>query len=265
MMLIPQRLALALQADGWWVRSDIIWAKPNPMPESVTDRPTKSHEYIWLLSKSKDYFWDQEAVKEGISSLPANIERRKYSKSKGHKTTANPDNNWEDGDLPEHVNSRNLRTVWNIATQPYSGAHYATYPEELVLRCLKAATSERGCCPKCGKMWEREVEKQQDTTRPKSRPVGDARGKSPSDFRAGTPQQGSQIVHTTTLGFRPGCACDLPPVPATILDPFAGSGTTLLVAKRMGLSAIGLDLSYQYLRENAWERVGMNAPVMKGI
>ena len=72
-------------------------------------------------------------------------------------------------------------------------------------------------------------------------------------------------MHTTTLGFRPGCACDLPPVPATILDPFAGSGTTLLVAKRMGLSAIGLDLSYQYLRENAWERVGMNAPVMKGI
>ena len=68
-----------------------------------------------------------------------------------------------------------------------------------------------------------------------------------------------------TLGFRPACTCDLPPIPATILDPFAGSGTTLLVAKRMGLSAIGLDLSYQYLRENAWERVGMNAPVMKGI
>ena len=72
-------------------------------------------------------------------------------------------------------------------------------------------------------------------------------------------------MHTTTLGFRPGCACDLPPVPATILDPFAGSGTTLLVAKRMGLSAIGLDLSYQYLRENAWERVGMNAPILEGI
>ena len=248
---------------GWYIRSDIIWAKPNPMPESVTDRPTKSHEYIWLLSKSKDYFWDQEAVKEGISSLPANIERRKYSKSKGHKTTANPDNNWEDGDLPEHVNSRNLRTVWNIATQPYSGAHYATYPEELVLRCLKAATSERGCCPKCGKMWEREVE------RDDKRHWTERNEYTNSKYQLGNNISGRDDGRADfakpefrTLGFLPGCACDLPPVPATILDPFAGSGTTLLVAKRMGLNAVGLDLSYQYLRENAWERVGMGQPVM---
>jgi len=248
---------------GWYVRSDIIWAKPNPMPESVTDRPTKSHEYIWLLAKSAKYFWDAEAVREG---------EQIWTRKAGGYT--NEGQRRPDGRMPYRGGfagkdtttiGRNLRDVWTIATQPYSGAHYATYPEELVLRCLKAATSERGCCPKCGKMWEREVEKQQDTTRPKSRPVGDARGKSPSDFRAGTPQQGSQIVHTTTLGFRPGCACDLPPVPATILDPFCGSGTTLLVAKRMGLKAIGLDLSYQYLRENAWERVGMNAPILEGI
>jgi hypothetical protein len=267
MMLIPQRLALALQADGWWVRSDIIWAKPNPMPESCKDRPTKSHEYIWLLAKSKDYFWDQEAVRENyLMDHGGIVIGRGKRESVNIRGGFNPGmDRAANGGYPQTQSGRNLRTVWNIATQPYSGAHYATYPEELVLRCLKAATSERGCCPKCGKMWEREVEKQQDTTRPKSRPVGDARGKSPSDFRAGTPQQGSQIVHTTTLGFRPGCACDLPPVPATILDPFCGSGTTLLVAKRMGLKAIGLDLSYQYLRENAWERVGMNAPILEGI
>jgi DNA modification methylase len=270
MMLIPQRLALALQADGWWVRSDIIWAKPNPMPESVTDRPTKSHEYIWLLSKSKDYFWDQEAVRE--PNEPGTLIRYKPGERiPNHRKFGGSDRctpEFLDGQIFQN-NGRNLRTVWNIATQPYSGAHYATYPEELVLRCLKAATSERGCCPKCGRQFERVTENKTHfeggsgkagRTAEEINSTGKWAG-----IQYGTNLKLGPVVDTTTLGFRPGCACDLPPIPATILDPFCGSGTTLLVAKRMGLNAIGLDLSYQYLRENAWERVGMNAPVMKGI
>jgi DNA modification methylase len=266
MMLIPQRLALALQADGWWVRSDIIWAKPNPMPESVTDRPTKSHEYIWLLAKSKDYFWDQEAVKEAAQL--STLERDKYPRTGNPKAIYDGFVNCLNPKTSEYLDSssgRNLRTVWNIATQPYSGAHYATYPEELVLRCLKAATSERGCCPKCGKMWEREVERENESNWEMRKKLGATGG----CMEKGAKQQiGSGWSHhlpsrdNTTLGFRPSCAHDLPPIPATILDPFAGSGTTLLVAKRMGLSAIGLDLSYQYLRENAWKRIGISQEVL---
>jgi DNA modification methylase len=267
MMLIPQRLALALQADGWWVRSDIIWAKPNPMPESVTDRPTKSHEYIWLLAKSKDYFWDSEAIREphidferganGTRIGWSDEEREEPGNRRG--TALNIDRNGNK--RAYNPSGRNARTVWNIATQPYSGAHYATYPEELVLRCLKAATSERGCCPKCGKMWERIIESS-GITRERNLKINT--DKALAGINETHRLNGKDYVHATiaTNSFRPSCACDLPPIPATILDPFCGSGTTLLVAKRMGLSAIGLDLSYQYLRENAWERVGMGQPVM---
>jgi len=155
----------------------------------------------------------------------------------------------------------------------------------LVLRCLKAATSERGCCPKCGKMWEREVEKSDaahdgktrtkfpdnwdtapgshGTIHKEGRSNGTAAKRLALLRQAARERGGEYSSNTTTLGFRPGCACDLPPIPATILDPFAGSGTTLLVAKRVGLNAIGLDLSYQYLRENAWERVEMRQPRME--
>lgn len=279
MMLIPQRLALALQADGWWVRSDIIWAKPNPMPESVTDRPTKSHEYIWLLAKSKDYFWDQEAVREAIKDVTIQrLGQNNFANQKGGAKDPKTGNRserrtlenlkeryskegvWDDRFTgyelwKEKGIGRNIRTVWEIPTQPYSGAHYATYPEELVLRCLKAAISERGCCPKCGKQWERMIDRMSPGKHESEKQTVDSgRGNGGDRSKHAEPS-----VNLTT-GFRPSCSHDLPPVPATILDPFAGSGTTLLVAKRMGLNAIGLDLSYQYLRENAWQRVQMTQP-----
>jgi DNA modification methylase len=103
---IPWRVAFALQADGWYLRSDIIWHKPNPMPESVTDRPTKAHEYVFLLSKSTRYFYDAEAIAEQAE-----------------------------------LNTRNARTVWPIATKPFKGAHFATMPSELAERCIKAGSA----------------------------------------------------------------------------------------------------------------------------
>ncbi len=139
---IPWRVAFALQADGWYLRADIIWAKPNPMPESVTDRPTKAHEYVFLLSKSSRYFFDQDAVRESASWA-----------------------RWGDQTTPKHANSdngawmkpkskaeleakaetgRNVRSVWEIATQPYPEAHFATYPEDLVRRCILAGSPLNG-------------------------------------------------------------------------------------------------------------------------
>lgn len=135
---IPWRVAFALQADGWYLRSDIIWHKPNPMPESVTDRPTKSHEYVFLLSKSARYYYDADAIRELDSDKPSgNLTRRiadwsDWQRPADHLGSAIP---WEpDG------SGRNARSVWSITTRPYSGAHFATFPPELPERCIKAGS-----------------------------------------------------------------------------------------------------------------------------
>jgi len=140
---IPWRVAFALQADGWYLRSDIIWAKPNPMPESVTDRPTKAHEYLFLLSKSARYYFDGEAVRLPISqyndgriSVAPHDGNSGRVLSEGHRK-----NEWREYD---EIKGANIRTVWTIATQPYPGAHFATFPEALVEPCVKAGSPEGG-------------------------------------------------------------------------------------------------------------------------
>lgn len=130
---IPWRVAFALQADGWYLRSDIIWHKPNPMPESVTDRPTKAHEYVFLLSKSARYYYDAAAIAEPLET-PAH--------APGNKKV---DASRNDADQMQKVwglsGTRNARTVWTVATSPYSGAHFATMPPELAERCVKAGSA----------------------------------------------------------------------------------------------------------------------------
>ena len=133
---IPWRVAFALQADGWFLRSDIIWHKPNPMPESITDRPTKAHEYVFLLTKSARYFYDLESIREepkpwndGAMSAPKLGEHRKTD-AYGQQTTKRY----------EVIKGANARTVWTIPSQPFPGAHFATFPEELPTRCIKAGS-----------------------------------------------------------------------------------------------------------------------------
>ena len=146
---IPWRVAFALQADGWYLRQDIIWHKPNPMPESVTDRCTKAHEYIFLLSKSSKYYYDHEAVKEKCSE--ANIEdfkRRKTlnnkGKGKGTYDEARPDLcRGRDAYMPDDF-MRNKRSVWTVNTRPYPEAHFATYPKKLIRPCIKAGCPQGG-------------------------------------------------------------------------------------------------------------------------
>jgi DNA modification methylase len=143
---IPWRVAFALQADGWWLRADCIWAKPNPMPESVTDRPTKSHEYLFLLAKSERYYYDQDAVREPHSRLWD--ESNGGSIATGRMAAANG----AMGDMSTHPKGyplpnptgRNRRSVWTIATKPYSGAHFATFPEKLVEPCILAGCPAGG-------------------------------------------------------------------------------------------------------------------------
>lgn len=147
---IPWRVAFALQADGWYLRSDIIWAKPNPMPESVTDRPTKAHEYIFLLSKSERYFWDQDAVRE--ASVPSSVEHgRRYGEMDSISVKGNPHRADGGGSVRgKHCGvapgreSRNIRSVWTITTQPFPDAHFAVYPPKLIEPCILAGSPEGG-------------------------------------------------------------------------------------------------------------------------
>jgi hypothetical protein len=249
-VLIPQLLALALQMDGWIVRSEIIWAKRNCMPESVTDRPTKSHEQIWLLSKSPRYFFDQEAVRE-----PHTPDGRKklvhdHAVNGSHENYANmgtAQERWPNG-------GRNIRSVWEIATQPYPEAHFATFPEALPERCIKAGTSERGCCPECGAPWQREVERESSWDARKE--AGATRGNVAFNGNVGAGTQrgvhGAGISHdlgggaVKTLGWRPTCGHDREPVPCTVLDVFMGSGTTAYVARKLGRRAVGIELNEEY-------------------
>jgi DNA modification methylase len=178
---IPWRVAFALQADGWWLRQDIIWAKPNPMPESVRDRCTKAHEYLFLLTKSPRYFFDAEAVSEPVVCQRGlgNKKPLKGVEEDGekHRTRAGlhvAAARWREQGPPQ---SRNRRSVWTVTTKPYSGAHFAVMPADLVEPCIKAG------CPEGG----------------------------------------------------------------TVLDPFAGSGTTLAVAAELGRNAIGCELNPEYI------------------
>ncbi len=176
---IPWRVAFALQADGWYLRSDIIWHKPNPIPESVTDRPTKAHEYIFLLSKSQKYYYDADSIKEPSSDLEKS--KKRYEKPFGGKKAeellkTNQVHTRTIG-MREFDGKRNKRTVWTVPTQPFPEAHFAVYPPALITPCILA-----------------------------------------------------------------GC-----PVGGTVLDPFAGSGTTLLVAIQHHRKAIGIELNPEYI------------------
>jgi DNA modification methylase len=182
---IPWRVAFALQADGWWLRQDIIWSKPNPMPESVQDRCTKAHEYVFLLTKSERYFYDAAEIAEkakdadGFKYQGGWDQMRKHVEPSLRVQAGNC--RTENGTVPHfaagHGDKRNRRSVWTVTTKPYSGAHFAVMPPDLVEPCIKAG------CPEGG----------------------------------------------------------------TVLDPFAGSGTTLAVAAELGRNAIGCELNPEYI------------------
>jgi len=256
---IPWRVAFALQADGWWLRSDIIWHKPNPMPESVTDRPTKSHEYLFLLTKSKRYYYDTGAIREPQKrdwSKEVWAQQRNY----GAKESSMGQEHGGNKTIAETYNpaGRNCRTVWTIPTRPYSGAHFATYPPALVEPCILAGTSAKGACPVCGSPWKRVVEK--------TRTFESGSGKSgnPPNGKNGERLQGGgetldirrgPCVQVKTTGWRPTCEHDTEPIPCLVLDPFCGSGTTGMVAIKHGREFMGLDLNGDYLHKLAKERL----------
>ena len=261
---VPDWLQLppSLYEPGWWLRSDIIWEKPNCMPESVRDRPTKSHEYVFLLAKNKSYYYDQDAIREVSQDSGGGPPRFSAKCTKVGK---------HDGSLIpyERGSGRNKRTVWTISTKGFSGAHFATFPVDLIEPCIKAGTSERGACPECGAPWERVVEKT-------SGPSGEAHGyhtevPRPNGKQAPVAYQRARVFENSTqlagkasdaktIGWQPACDCEAgDPIPQFVLDPFIGAGTTGLVAEQLGRDWLGIELNPEYAAM-AMERIEADRP-----
>jgi DNA modification methylase len=245
---IPWMLAFALRADGWYLRQDIIWNKPNPMPESVQDRCTKSHEYIFLLSKSERYYFDNEAIKEGAVWADSGRKSKKRMEFNG-KTNA-----LEGREAFRAITqTRNKRSVWTVTTKPFSGAHFACYPHELIDPCIMAGTSEKGCCPKCGGPWSRILEpvlKVEHTGETETiYPEGTTANRL-AMLRQAAREQGTEYTgEKKTIGWAPSCKCGITEtVPAIVYDPFMGSGTTASAAASLGRHFMGSELNPEYLQ-----------------
>lgn len=271
---MPWRLALALQADGWWIRQDNIWQKGNVMPESTRDRTTRAHEYLFHLTRSSHYYYDSFAIEE-----PQNVHertRRLREQKNGLSTVyaLRRDDPSHGQSRPGRVGAarsaaarqalaikgtRNKRSVWLIGTQPSKDAHFATFPEKLVEPCILAGTSEKGCCSLCGmprsRILERRFYGDHNRARTERLVVGhDASGGMNGDTYY------QNHVPPKMIGWT-DCSCGLGKViPCTVLDPFLGSGTTAVVALKLGRRFIGIELNPEYA-EIARRRI---APLIEG-
>jgi DNA modification methylase len=261
---IPWRVAFALQADGWYLRSDIIWSKPAPMPESVSDRPSRSHEYLFLLAKQEKYFYDANAIREPASE--ASLERiaqpnfaNQTGGPKDYRNGVNPNRSARQTLENFALNpGRNKRSVWTINSEASPEQHYAQFPQALVSPCLLAGTSERGECSACGENWVRETVR---TVGPPPDRIHNNGFKHDAMTHHG---EGAatlrNVVERATTGWRAQCTCDAPARPNLVLDPFGGSGTVGMVAERYGRRWVCLDLSPPYLKiaQNRTAQMGFN-------
>ena len=289
--MIPARVALALHAAGWYLRSDIVWSKPNPMPESTRDRPTKSHEFVFLLAKSPKYFYDADAIREPVTGNAHHRGRGVHPKSVVRVDSKNriKANQSFSAAVRGLVGSRNRRSVWTLSTKPFKGAHFATFPPRLVEPCILAGTSAYGCCPTCGAGFARVVQLGAPLADQMAIAGANTDGRYHGKAQKAYAGAGAQDPSATkarilkgmreriTVGWKPTCRCGGFRVRtahsrrlerawyrqrwqaridarwgglhglrrAVVLDPFGGSGTTALVAERLGREYLLIELGAQ--------------------
>lgn len=255
LIMMPARIALALQDAGWWLRSEIIWAKTNPLPESVKDRPSSTHEKIYLLSKQKTYFYDADAVRrpfrdqaQGMNAYE--IDALPLGNNGGGSGTSAP-TDADDGYVD--TTGTSLRNIWAMPTAAFPDAHFATFPSALAETCMKAGTSAHGACAACGAPFERV------TARNESEPWHHARLVEGNHKRDGH-KSFDEREPPVTVGWEASCRCDANRVPCTVLDPFSGAGTVGLVASRQGRSSVLVEIDIKYA-ELSYDRLYEDSPM----
>jgi DNA modification methylase len=282
LLMIPARVALALQADGWYLRGSYPWIKRNGMPESVKSRPSQTIESIFMLTKSSRYFYDAEAVKKPLAASSVPRLKQDIANQVGtERANGGAKTNGNFKAVVDIVSGRTRRSSdwffesWQgmlqdeegdpvafvVNTKPYRGAHFATFPMDLVRPMILASTSERGCCAECGAPLERVVVKGPPCPEPEHRhpekrlepgQAGNASagnmgfrasklsGKEMGEWKAAHPDE--------TVDWQPTCDHPSPTtIPCTVLDPFGGSGTTAQVALELGCNAIVRELNAEYI------------------
>ncbi len=274
---VPWRVALAMQADGWILRQDIIWSKGQGcMPESVTSRCTKAHEYIFLFSKQTDYYYDHWAIGGKATSEPGSSpwsERKKVGAGTGSNKVNSRAWTFGDGSAGHNLTREdgflNKRSVWTVTHGGgYTAGHFATYPPALITPCILAGTSEYGACAKCGTPWNRLVDTEKKFRERPNEFVKRIPDHHKKQNIPGQPPQSSKStlinlcsntlagVDVVTVGWTPGCNCKVEEVvPCIVLEPFLGSGTTALVSMDLGRRCWGIDLSEEYLKDHAIPRI----------
>ncbi len=250
---IPWRLALSMQADGWILRGENIWWNPSKMPTSQKDRCTVKHETVFLFSKSPAYFYDDLAIAEH-SKIQNDFGERDASNQKYTGT-----NQCEGtGLVKKNFQVSTKGTIWRITSEPLRDSHYAPFPSALPNTCLSAGTSAVGVCEKCGAPHIRQVDRKQ------------LRRERPNEHTKRTGEKGTGNscgngvagVTAATIGWQASCECKAGIVPATVLDPFCGAGTTGLAARRLGHNFVGIEL-YEEFAEMATSRI--NSEVNRGV
>ncbi len=273
-------VARALQMDGWYVRSMFPWVKRNPIPESATDRPSKTTEYVFILTKSPRYFFDRLAVARYSSSEPSSLEEYEAGRQ------ANANGQWKKRHTKGTPEQRNWRTsdpFYDSLTAPHGlilsgdeilgvdttvevnyAEHFASFPQALIEPFVRASTPERGCCVSCGAPWVRVIKEERKATRPGR----DSKANGAPEM-SGNRDPKRHVTEFRTMGWEPACDCygllalpeeegpertamleryiGVPTNPALILDPFSGTATTSLVASLLGRRSVGIELSPEFL------------------
>ena len=247
LLMIPNRVAIALQDAGWYIRSEIIWHKPNPMPESVRDRPTSCHEKIWLITKSKKYYYDADAIREPVAQGTITRLSEKNLKNQKGSTRGNGGMRSNGNMKPVgNMETKNKRNVWTVTTKPCKEAHFATFPKDLIEPCIKAGCPEK-VCVKCGTPYVRNLKiifTPERKTRDNMVNVIPGRDK-PTRMNS----KNMESLIKKDLGFKKDCNCKTDEFKSgVVLDPFGGSGTTGIVSALNNRNAILIELNPEYIK-----------------